>query len=135
MAFWATCKIGQPIQPIWQKFFALPWSALKKPSWELKLLHIFAVPMSSRHEKCFQILKILFVVFHHSSNILWSMRLTISPCKWKEKYLIMRYIFVWFQNNMYIVHTYLFDLINRKMPAKRALPRRWRVYITGEVCI
>ena len=32
MAFWATCKIAQPIQPIWQHIFALPWSALKKPS-------------------------------------------------------------------------------------------------------
>ena len=42
------------------QFFALPWSALKKPSWELKFLHIFAVPMSSRHEKCCQILERLF---------------------------------------------------------------------------
>ena len=24
MAFWATCKIAQPIQPIWQLIFALP---------------------------------------------------------------------------------------------------------------
>ena len=71
VAFWATCKIGQPIQPIWQQFFALPWSALKKQSWELNFLHIFAVPLSSRHEKCCQILERLFVVFHHSRNILW----------------------------------------------------------------
>ena len=69
-AFWATCKIGQPIQPIWQQFFALPWSALKKPSWELNFLHIFAVPLSSRHEKCCQILERLFVAYHHSRNIL-----------------------------------------------------------------
>ena len=32
MAFWATCKIAQPIQPIWQHIFALPYSALKKNS-------------------------------------------------------------------------------------------------------
>ena len=30
MAFWATCKIAQPIQPIWQHIFAMPWSALKR---------------------------------------------------------------------------------------------------------
>ena len=70
VAFWATCKIGQPIQPIWQQFFALPWSALKKPSWELNFLHIFAVPLSSRYEKCCQILDRLFVLFHHFRNIL-----------------------------------------------------------------
>ena len=69
VAFWATCKIGQPIQPMWQQFFALPWSALKKPSWELNFLHIFAVPLSSRHQKRCQILERLFVVFHHSRNI------------------------------------------------------------------
>ena len=65
-----TCKIGQPIQPIWQQFFALPWSALKKPLWEFNFLHIFAVSMSSMHEKCCQILERLYVVFHHSRNIL-----------------------------------------------------------------
>ena len=63
VAFWDTCKIGQPIQPIWQQFFALPWSALKKPSWELNFLHIFAVLLTSRHEKCFQILKRLLLYF------------------------------------------------------------------------
>ena len=60
VAFWATCKIGQPIQPIWQQFFALPCSALKKLFWELNFLHIFAVP-SSRHEKRCQMLEILFL--------------------------------------------------------------------------
>ena len=80
MAFWATCKIGQPIHPIWQQFFAL-----KKQSWELNFLHIFAVPLSSRHEKCCQILERLFVVFHHYRNILchsqanWSHRLLFNP--------------------------------------------------------
>ena len=29
MAFWAACKIAQPIQPIWQHIFALSWSAHK----------------------------------------------------------------------------------------------------------
>ena len=51
MAFWATCKIAQPIQPIWQHIFALPWSAFKKPPWEFNFLHIFGIPSSSRHEK------------------------------------------------------------------------------------
>ena len=50
--------------------FSLPWSALKKPSWKLNFLHIFAAPLSSMHEKCFQILERLFVAFHHSRNIL-----------------------------------------------------------------
>ena len=34
-------------------------------------IKIFAVPLSSRHEKCYQILERLFVVFHQSRNILW----------------------------------------------------------------
>ena len=49
--------------------FCFHWSALKKPSWELNFFHIFAVPLSSRDEKCFQMLEILFVVFQHSRNI------------------------------------------------------------------
>ena len=32
MTFWAGSKIGQPIWPIRKFFFALVWSALKKPS-------------------------------------------------------------------------------------------------------
>ena len=40
--------LGQPIQPIWQQL--LKW-------WKLNFLHIFAVPLSSRHEKCCQILE------------------------------------------------------------------------------
>ena len=63
--------LNYAIQPIWQQFIALSWSALKKPSWDLNFLHIFAVPSSSRHEKCCQILERLFVVFHHSKNIPW----------------------------------------------------------------
>ena len=54
MAFWATCKIRKPI---WQLFFALPWSVLKKPLWELNFLQIFAIPSSSRDEKCCQCCK------------------------------------------------------------------------------
>ena len=64
MAFWATCKIAQPIQPIWQHIFALPWSALKKPPWEFNSFHIFRIPSSSRHEKCCQILQTLFLYFN-----------------------------------------------------------------------
>ena len=37
----AICKIGQPIQPIYQQFFALTWSSLKKQQWEFKLLAFF----------------------------------------------------------------------------------------------
>ena len=66
MAFWATCKIGQPIQPIWWQSFALSWSALKKPSWGLNFLHIFEIPSSSRHEKRCQMLKRHFGVFEYS---------------------------------------------------------------------
>ena len=47
-------KIGRPIHPIW----------------ELNSSHIFAVPLSSKHDKYCQILERLFVVFHHSRNIL-----------------------------------------------------------------
>ena len=65
----STCKIGWPIQPIWQQFFALPWSALKKTSKQLNFLHIFANPSSCSHEKRCQMLERVFVVFHHSRNI------------------------------------------------------------------
>ena len=49
----------------------LPWSALKKPSWELNFLHNFAVPLSIRHKNCCQILERFFDVFYHSRNILY----------------------------------------------------------------
>ena len=68
MAFWATCKIAQPIQPIWQHIFALPWSALKKPPWEFNFFHIFGIPSSSRHEKRCQMLQTLFFLFQCSKN-------------------------------------------------------------------
>ena len=68
MAFWATCKIAQPIQPIWQHIFALPWSALKKPPWEFNFFHIFRIPSSSRHEKRCQMLQTLFCLFQCSKN-------------------------------------------------------------------
>ena len=70
MAFWATCKIAKPIQPIWQHIFAMPLSALKKPPWEFNFFHIFGIPLSSRHEKCCQMLERLFALCHHSRNIL-----------------------------------------------------------------
>ena len=71
MAFWATCKIAQPIQPIWQHIFALPWSALKKPPWEFNFFHIFGIPSSSRHEKRCQMLQTLFWLFQCSKNPRW----------------------------------------------------------------
>ena len=44
MAFWATYKIAHPIQPARQYYFALFWSALKKPSWELNFhAHFFNI--------------------------------------------------------------------------------------------
>ena len=49
MAFWAICKIQQPIVPIWLQLFALSWSAFNKPSWKLHFLHIFEIPSSSCH--------------------------------------------------------------------------------------
>ena len=63
MAFWNTCKIAQPIKPIQYNFFALLWFALKKPSWELNFLHIFAISLSRRHEN---VVKWLFVILFHS---------------------------------------------------------------------
>ena len=41
VAFRATCKIKQPIQPIWHHLFALSWNALKKKSFLGKLLKKF----------------------------------------------------------------------------------------------
>ena len=68
MAFWVTCKIAQPIQPIWQHIFALPWSALKEPPWEFNFFHIFGIPSSSRHEKHCQMLQTPFWLFQCSKN-------------------------------------------------------------------
>ena len=68
MAFWATCKIAQPIQPIGQHIFALPLSALKKPPSEFNFFHIFGIPSSSRHEKRSQMLQGLFWLFQCSKN-------------------------------------------------------------------
>ena len=51
------------LKDVWQQFFALPWSACKKQSWELNFFHIFAVLLTSRHEKCCQILERIFVLF------------------------------------------------------------------------
>ena len=72
MAFWATCKIAQPIQPIWQHIFALPWSALKKPPWEFNFFRIFGIPSSNRHEKCCQNLQTLFGVFQYFRKSHWT---------------------------------------------------------------
>ena len=80
MAFWATYKVAQPIQPIWQPFFALPWSALKKPPLEFNFFNIFGIPSSSRHEKCCQMLERLFVLFHHSRNIPWQVNAGLYIC-------------------------------------------------------
>ena len=62
VAFWATCKKGQPIQPIWQQF--LPCLGLPSKSYlENSISSIFLE--SSRHEKCCQILQTLFWVFQY----------------------------------------------------------------------
>ena len=89
---WATYKIAQPIQPIWQHIFALPWSALKKPLWEFNFFHIFGIPSSSRHEKHCQMLQTLFWLFQCSKN---------SRCYYCEIHKRiplknqMKYIFFW----------------------------------------
>ena len=71
MAFWATWKIAQPLQPIWRLIFTLPYSALKKPSWGFNFFHTFGNPSSSTHEKCCQIFQTLFWVFQYSRNSQW----------------------------------------------------------------
>ena len=81
MAFWATCKIAQPIQPIWQHIFALPWSALKKPPWKFNFFHIFGIPSSSRHEKSCQILQTFFGVFQYSRNSQW-IGMNLNELEW-----------------------------------------------------
>ena len=44
--------------------FCLALVCRQKPiAWELNFLHIFAVPLSSRHEKCWQILERFFLYF------------------------------------------------------------------------
>lgn len=63
MAFWATNQIVQPIQPMRQAFFALSWSLLEKPLYKLNYLDNFAITSSTWHEKCCQILEMMFEVF------------------------------------------------------------------------
>ena len=71
MAFWVTCKIAQPILPIWQLIFALSYSALKEPQWEFNFFHIFGIPSSSRHEN---LKHETFLVFQYSRNSQWRIR-------------------------------------------------------------
>ena len=62
--------IAVPIQPIWQHFLTLSWSAFEVPSGELTVLDIFAIPSSSRHEKVktlSNIRKTLLIVWYSST--------------------------------------------------------------------
>ena len=70
MAFWATCKIAQPIQPIWQHILpclSLPQRATVRIQF-LPYFWNFGIPSSSRHEKRCQILQTLFQIFQYSRN-------------------------------------------------------------------
>ena len=89
------CPLARPIQPIWQQFFALPWFALKKPSWG-----IFAIPSSSRHEKCGQMLETLFWLFQCSKNplcIVFSFQIEnlLLVYKFYSKYLKAKHHRIW----------------------------------------
>ena len=64
MAFLATIKSIWPIQ---QHFFAPFWSALKKPTWGFKFLHISH--QFIRQEKWYQIPVRLFMVFLDSIDL------------------------------------------------------------------
>jgi hypothetical protein len=50
MFFELPARLDRPSSPsgLWQQFIGLSWPVLK-PSWELIFLHIFAIPVSSRH--------------------------------------------------------------------------------------
>ena len=63
MAFWATCKIAQPIQPIWQHF--LPCLSLPSKSHRENSISsiYFGIPWSNRQEKYCQMLEIFFPYF------------------------------------------------------------------------
>ena len=64
-----TCKIAQPIEPITQYVLFLPCLHLPSKSQHLNLFHIFAICLSSRHEKRYQVLEKLLLVFLHTINI------------------------------------------------------------------
>ena len=86
MAFWPTCKIARPIQPIWQHFFALSWSALKMSSWEFKFLHIFEIPSSNRHENTVKCCKDFLSIYSlNKPTVCWFVRrgcVAFSPQYW-----------------------------------------------------
>ena len=53
----------------WAGLAELFWRYLKKPLWDFNFLHIFAIPLSSRPEKHWQMLERLFGGFRHSRKI------------------------------------------------------------------
>ena len=55
MAVWATSKIGQLIKPIWQDFFALSCSSIKKLSSYFDFFPNFWVLSPGRYQNCCQI--------------------------------------------------------------------------------
>ena len=73
MAFWATCKKVQPIQPIQQQHFTLSWSAFKRPSWwYLNFLHIFAIHQAwSAHHQHFDTINLQNLMVYLHSQYIW----------------------------------------------------------------
>ena len=70
MACWTTCKIAQPIEPIMPAVCTfLPCLCLTSKSHHLKLFHIFAICLSSRHDKRYQVLEKLLLVFLLNINV------------------------------------------------------------------
>lgn len=64
---------------IWAELAMLFSRQLKTPSRELNFQHIFEILLSSRHEKCCQMLERPFVLFHHSRNIPWQSLSSSKP--------------------------------------------------------
>ena len=59
---------GKTIAVRWAELVIPPCRTIKKPSWDFIFFQTFCL-LSSRLEKLYQILEILFLVFHHSRKI------------------------------------------------------------------
>ena len=115
LSYICTCKIGQPIQPIWQHFVAVSWSAHKKPSKELNFFHTSAILSSSRHEKCCQASERLLDAFLQYGNI---------PCERQKMHILWDFSWVCVP---LCRHCACFALLHQCLQARKHHNNRWLV--------
>ena len=84
--FWGKTKPrqGKKLLPDWLDWLSFV-AGKSKPPWDFSFLHIFAIPPASRQEEHCQTMEILFVVLHHSRNILCEGQLSLKGLEFSSK--------------------------------------------------